>query len=155
MDDDGSPLNNFGKGLRKLFGRGKFGTGEDVTENLKTLRNIPHKIENAPERLIVRGEVYMAREVFLEQNRLREISGETPLANPRNAAAGSMRQLDPAVTRSRQLDIVIFNIQQTSGSMPASHAESLDYLKALGFPVVPHFCYDTIEDCCARVEALG
>lgn len=135
--------------------RGDGVTGEDVTENLKTLRNIPLKIENAPERLIVRGEVYMAREVFLEQNRLREINGETLLANPRNAAAGSMRQLDPKVTRSRQLDVVIFNIQLTSGEMPGSHGDCLDYLDSLGFPVVPHYSYDTIEECCERVAILG
>ena len=95
--------------------RGDGVTGEDVTENLRVLRNIPLKLENAPERLIVRGEVYMAREVFLEHNRRREIEGETLLANPRNAAAGSMRQLDPKVTKERQLDIIVFNVQLTSG----------------------------------------
>ena len=135
--------------------RGDGVTGEDVTENLKTLRNIPLKLENAPERLIVRGEVYMAREVFLEQNRLREINGEPLLANPRNAAAGSMRQLDPKVTRSRQLDVVIFNIQYTSGEMPASHGASLDYLRSLGFPVVPYYACGSVEACCDRVAALG
>ena len=106
--------------------RGDGVTGEDVTENLRMLRNIPAALERAPERIIVRGEVYMARDVFLEQNRLREIRGETLLANPRNAAAGSMRQLDPQVTRDRQLDIILFNVQLSSGEVPSSHAESLD-----------------------------
>lgn len=96
--------------------RGDGVTGEEVTENLRVLRNIPLKLENAPERLIVRGEVYMAREVFLEHNRRREIEGETLLANPRNAAAGSMRQLDPKVTKERQLDIIV----SMSSSPPAN-----------------------------------
>lgn len=135
--------------------RGDGITGEDVTENLRQLRNIPMQLENAPERLIVRGEVYMAREVFEELNRQREIKGETLLANPRNAAAGSMRQLDPAVTRSRQLDIIIFNIQYTSGQQPETHGEALSYLAALGFPVVPHAVFASADECCAEVERIG
>lgn len=135
--------------------RGDGVTGEDVTENLRQLRNIPMHLENAPERLIVRGEVYMAREVFEELNRQREIKGETLLANPRNAAAGSMRQLDPAVTRSRQLDIIIFNIQYTSGKQPETHGEALRYLASLGFPVVPFGVFATADECCAEVERIG
>ena len=135
--------------------RGDGVTGEDVTENLRQLRNIPLHLEGAPERLIVRGEVYMAREVFEELNRQREIKGETLLANPRNAAAGSMRQLDPRVTRDRQLDIIIFNIQYTSGEQPVSHAQALDYLRSLGFPVVPYYVFSSAEDCCAEVVRIG
>lgn len=135
--------------------RGDGVTGEDVTENLRMLRNIPAALERAPERIIVRGEVYMAREVFLEQNRLREIRGEALLANPRNAAAGSMRQLDPQVTRDRQLDIILFNVQLSSGEVPASHAESLDYLRSLGFSVVPHWVFYSLEECCRQVRLIG
>lgn len=135
--------------------RGDGITGEDVTENLRTLRNIPMTLPNAPARLIVRGEVYMAREVFLEHNRRREIQGEPLLANPRNAAAGSMRQLDPQVTRSRKLDIIVFNVQYTSGDKPKTHAESLDYLESLGFYTVPHKVFRTVEECCREVERIG
>ncbi len=135
--------------------RGDGTTGEDVTENLRQLRNLPQKLKDAPERLIVRGEVYMAREVFGELNRRREIGGEPLLANPRNAAAGSMRQLDPRVTRERMLDIILFNIQLTSGPMPASHAAALDYLASLGFYVVPHACFADAAGCRAEVARIG
>ncbi len=135
--------------------RGDGTTGEDVTENLRVLRNIPLKLENAPERLIVRGEVYMAREVFLEHNRRREIECETLLANPRNAAAGSMRQLDPKVTKERKLDIIVFNVQLTSGEQPKTHAESLDMLEKLGFYTVPHKVFHTIDECCEEVRRIG
>ena len=135
--------------------RGDGVTGEDVTENLRTLRNIPLTIPNAPERLIVRGEVYMAREVFEEHNRRREVEGETLLANPRNAAAGSMRQLDPKVTKERKLDIIVFNVQYTSGEKPKTHAESLDYLESLGFYTVPHSTFRTVEECCEEVARIG
>ena len=135
--------------------RGDGTTGEDVTENLRVLRNIPLKLENAPERLIVRGEVYMARDVFLEHNRRREIEGETLLANPRNAAAGSMRQLDPKVTKERRLDIIVFNVQLTSGEQPKTHAESLDMLERLGFYTVPHKVFRTVEECCEEIRRIG
>ena len=135
--------------------RGDGVTGEDVTENLRELRNIPKKLENAPNRLIVRGEVYMAREVFLEHNRRLEIEEKKLLANPRNAAAGSMRQKDPAVTRDRKLDIIVFNVQYTSGDKPVTHAESLDYLESLGFFTVPHKICRTIEECCDEVRRIG
>ena len=135
--------------------RGDGVTGEDVTENLRMLRNIPLHLENAPERLIVRGEVYMARSVFEEQNIRREIEGKKLLANPRNAAAGSMRQLDPAVTKERQLDIIVFNVQYTSGEQPKTHAESLDMLETLGFYTVPHKVFRTVEECCDEVRRIG
>ena len=135
--------------------RGDGVTGEDVTENLRMLRNIPLRLKNAPERIVVRGEVYMARDVFLAQNARREVEGEKLLANPRNAAAGSMRQLDPQVTRDRQLDIIVFNVQYTSGEQPRTHAESLDMLEALGFYTVPHAVFHTVEECCAEVRRIG
>ena len=111
--------------------------GENVTENLRTVRSLPLRIENAPERLIVRGEVYMSKAVFQELNAQREISGEALLANPRNAAAGSMRQLDPKIAASRKLDIVCFNMQYSSDGGYVSHAQTLDAMKAMGFPTVP------------------
>ena len=135
--------------------RGDGVTGENVTENLRTVRSLPLRIENAPERLIVRGEVYMSKSVFRELNAEREIRGETLLANPRNAAAGSMRQLDPKVTASRKLDIICFNMQYSSGEPYRTHAETLDAMKDMGFPVVPYTCYDNIRDCVEKIEWLG
>ena len=135
--------------------RGDGSVGEDVTENLRQLRNLPLTLPNAPERLIVRGEVYMARDVFMEHNRCLEIEGGKLLANPRNAAAGSIRQKDPRITRERKLDIILFNIQLTSGPMPATHAEALDYLASLGFPVVPHRCFTDFAQCREEVERIG
>ena len=135
--------------------RGDGVTGEDVTENLRTVRSLPLRIENAPERLIVRGEVYMSRAVFNELNAQREINGEKLLANPRNAAAGSIRQLDPKIATSRKLDIICFNMQYSSDDIYTSHAQTLDAMKAMGFPVVPYMKYDSIRDCVERIEWLG
>lgn len=135
--------------------RGDGVTGEDVTENLRTVRSLPLRIENAPERLIVRGEVYMSRAVFNELNAQREINDEKLLANPRNAAAGSIRQLDPKIAASRKLDIICFNMQYSSDDIYTSHAQTLDAMKAMGFPVVPYMKYDSIRDCVERIEWLG
>ncbi len=135
--------------------RGDGVTGENVTENLRTVRSLPLRIENAPERLIVRGEVYMSKTVFEQLNAEREIKGEPLLANPRNAAAGSMRQLDPKVAASRKLDIICFNLQYSSGEPYKTHAETLDAMRAMGFPVVPYTRYDNIHDCVERIEWLG
>lgn len=135
--------------------RGDGVTGEDVTENLRTVRSLPLRIENAPERLIVRGEVYMSRAVFNELNAQREINGEKLLANPRNAAAGSIRQLDPKIAASRKLDIICFNMQYSSDNIYTSHAQTLDAMKAMGFPVVPYMKYDSIRDCVERIEWLS
>ncbi|MBR0353869.1 MAG: NAD-dependent DNA ligase LigA [Oscillospiraceae bacterium] len=135
--------------------RGDGVTGENVTENLRTVRSLPLHIENAPERLIVRGEVYMSKSVFRELNAEREIRGEALLANPRNAAAGSMRQLDPKVAASRKLDIICFNLQYTSGEPYRTHAETLDAMREMGFPVVPYTRYDRIRDCVEQIEWLG
>ena len=135
--------------------RGDGVIGEDVTENLRTVRSLPLRIGNAPERLIVRGEVYMSRAVFNELNAQREINGEKLLANPRNAAAGSIRQLDPKIAASRKLDIICFNMQYSSDDIYTSHAQTLDAMKAMGFPVVPYMKYDSIRDCVERIEWLG
>lgn len=135
--------------------RGDGVTGENVTENLRTVRSLPLHIENAPARLIVRGEVYMSKAVFEELNAQRELSGEALLANPRNAAAGSMRQLDPKVAASRKLDIICFNMQYSSDDSYRSHADTLDAMRAMGFPVVPYKKYQNITDCVERIQWLG
>ena len=118
--------------------RGDGSVGEDVTENLKTIRSIPMMLENAPVRLIVRGEVYMPKKSFEKLNAKQEEEGKPLFANPRNAAAGSLRQLDPKICAQRGLDIFIFNIQLIEGVEFASHAETLDYLKTLKFKVIPY-----------------
>ena len=118
--------------------RGDGNVGEDVTENLKTIRSIPMTIENAPPRLIVRGEVYMPKKSFEKLNQKQEEEGKPLFANPRNAAAGSLRQLDPKIAAKRGLDILIFNIQLAEGMEFTTHAETLDYLKSLKFKVIPY-----------------
>ena len=117
--------------------RGDGNVGEDVTENLKTIRSIPMVLENAPSRLIVRGEVYMPKKSFEKLNARQEAEGKPLFANPRNAAAGSLRQLDPKIAAKRGLDIYIFNIQLAEGVAFSSHSESLKYLKGLKFKVIP------------------
>ncbi len=135
--------------------RGNGAVGEDVTENLKTVRSLPKTLQNAPERLIVRGEVYMSHEVFDRLNAEREITGEAPLANPRNAAAGSLRQTDPKVCAQRQLDIICFNIQLAEGIGWTRHYDTLEALEAMGFPVVPHTLCRTADECKERITAIG
>ena len=117
--------------------RGDGTVGEDVTENLKTIRSIPMTLENAPHRLIVRGEVYMPKKSFEKLNQRQEEEGRALFANPRNAAAGSLRQLDPKICAQRGLDIYIFNIQLAEGVTFTTHEESLEYLKSLHFKVIP------------------
>ena len=118
--------------------RGDGAVGEDVTENLKTIRSIPMVLENAPQRLIVRGEVYMPKKTFYALNAALEENGEKTFANPRNAAAGSLRQKDPKVTAKRKLDILVFNVQLAEGVSFAGHCETLEYLKKLHFKVIPY-----------------
>ena len=118
--------------------RGDGSIGEDVTENLKTVRSIPMSIPDAPPRLIVRGEVFMPKKVFEQLNEIRESNGEPLFANPRNAAAGSLRQLDPKIAAKRKLDILIFNVQLAEGVTFASHEESLQYLKDRKFKTIGH-----------------
>ncbi len=116
--------------------RGDGNVGEDVTENLKTIHSIPMKLENAPAKLIVRGEVYMPKKSFEKLNARQEEEGKPLFANPRNAAAGSLRQLDPQIAAKRGLDILIFNVQLAEGVEFETHAESLQYLRDLKFKVV-------------------
>lgn len=118
--------------------RGDGRVGEDVTENLKTVRSIPMILPDKLPRLIVRGEVYMARSVFEEINAMRELQGKPLMANPRNAAAGSLRQLDPKICAERRLDIQVFNLQLAEGKESLSHAETLEYLRSQRFKVIPH-----------------
>ncbi len=118
--------------------RGDGNVGEDVTENLKTIRSIPMRLENAPQRLIVRGEVFMPKKTFQKLNDQQEAMGKPLFANPRNAAAGSLRQLDSKIAASRGLDILIFNVQLAEGAAFTDHAQSLDYLRALQFKVIPY-----------------
>ena len=125
--------------------RGDGNVGEDVTENLKTIRSIPMTLENAPARLIVRGEVYMPKKSFEKLNASQEKEGKPLFANPRNAAAGSLRQLDPKIAAKRGLDILIFNIQLAEGMEFTTHAETLDYLKSLKFKVIPYKKLSDIE----------
>lgn len=135
--------------------RGNGLVGEDVTENLRTVRSLPLRIDNAPERLVVRGEVYMSKAVFNSLNAEREIKGEALLANPRNAAAGSMRQLDSKVAASRKLDIICFNLQYSSGEQYETHAQTLDAMREMGFPVVPYTKFKDIRSCVEQIEKLG
>ncbi len=121
--------------------RGDGTVGEDVTQNLRTIRSIPLRLSEPLPYLAVRGEVFMPREVFRTLNEAREAAGETLFANPRNAAAGSLRQLDPRITASRRLDIFVFNLQEGSlyadGHEPATHTEALERLRELGFRILP------------------
>ena len=116
--------------------RGDGVVGEDVTENLKTIRSIPMCLQNAPARLIVRGEVFMPKKSFEELNARQEAEEKPLFANPRNAAAGSLRQLDSKITAQRKLDILIFNVQLAEGVTFANHQESLDFLRNLHFKVI-------------------
>jgi len=118
--------------------RGDGRVGEDVTENLKTIRSIPMTLPEKLPLLIVRGEVFMSRAVFEEINTQRELEGKALMANPRNAAAGSLRQLDPKICAERKLDIQIFNLQLAEGKTFATHQETLDYLATQRFKVIPH-----------------
>ena len=135
--------------------RGDGRVGEDVTENLRTVRSIPLKIPDAPDRLIVRGEVFMPKKVFHALNEERERRGEAPFANPRNAAAGSLRQLDPKIAASRRLDILVFNVQWAEGEHFETHAETLEYLHRKGFKVIPHDSCTQIDQVEERIAQIG
>ncbi|MBQ7337726.1 MAG: NAD-dependent DNA ligase LigA [Clostridia bacterium] len=139
--------------------RGDGFIGEDVTQNIKTIFSIPLTLPE-PLTLTVRGEVYMPRAVFERINEKREAAGQQLMANPRNAAAGSLRQLDPAVTAERALDIFIFNFQEGNlyldGHAPASHTETLQRLSDLGFHTLEHqICAESAENIIAHIEQLG
>ncbi len=135
--------------------RGDGSVGEDVTENLKTIRSIPMTLENAPHRLIVRGEVFMPKKSFEALNARQEEEGKPLFANPRNAAAGSLRQLDPKIAAKRGLDIYIFNVQLVEGAEFSGHSESLDFLKQLKFKVIPHKKLSGAEEIDREVEAIN
>lgn len=135
--------------------RGDGLVGEDVTENLKTVKSIPLSVPDVPGTLIVRGEVYMPKKVFHALNEEREKRGEALFANPRNAAAGSLRQLDPKIAAQRKLDIAVFNIQWAENEDFHGHTEGLNYLAAKGFKVIPHVICSTIEEAVAQVTAIG
>ena len=134
--------------------RGDGQIGEDVTENLRTVRSIPMRLEGAPRRLIVRGEVFMPKAVFAALNREREENGEPLFANPRNAAAGSLRQLDPKVAARRSLDILIFNLQLAEGVFFQTHTETLDYLRALRFKVIPYRVCGSMEEIAREIADI-
>ena len=135
--------------------RGDGRVGEDVTENLRTIRSIPMRLPEALPRLIVRGEVFMPRSVFARLNEERELRGQPLFANPRNAAAGSLRQLDPKIAAQRRLDILVFNIQYVEGKTFTEHVETLDYLKSQRFRVIPHTICGSIAQCGGRIRAIG
>ena len=135
--------------------RGDGATGEDVTENLKTIRSIPMRLTGAPERLFVRGEVFMPKESFEALNKRQELEGKPLFANPRNAAAGSLRQLDPKIAAKRGLDILVFNVQLADGVKFESHNASLDYLRKLHFKVIPNQVFSNITQIEERVMAIN
>lgn len=136
--------------------RGDGDTGEDITANLKTIKSIPLRLKENLEFIEVRGEVYMPKSVFLELVEKQELNEEKPFKNPRNAAAGSLRQKNPKITAERNLAIFIFNIQQIRGKELHSHKESLDYLKTLGFTTVPfYYQCNTIAEALEKIEDIG
>lgn len=137
--------------------RGDGFVGEDVTHNLMTISSIPKRID-CPEisYLELRGECYIPKQTFLKLVEQQEINGERPFKNPRNAAAGSLRQKDAKITASRGLDIFVFNIQQCEGRAFETHSESLDYVKSLGFPVsVSYTQFDDIAGCVENIMEIG
>ena len=134
--------------------RGDGSVGEDVTENIKTIRSIPMTLENAPARLIVRGEVFMPKKSFHKLNERQEKEGKQLFANPRNAAAGSLRQLDSKIAASRGLDCYIFNIQLIEGVEFATHEDTLSYLENLKFKVIPHKTLNNVQEIVNHVAAI-
>ena len=135
--------------------RGDGLTGENVTENLRTIKDVPENINNSSS-LEVRGEVYMSTNVFNKLNELQEIYGEKLFANPRNAAAGSLRQLDSKITKERNLSMFVFNIQRTSLPSFKTHYETLKYMEECGFKVVPHYkVFNNIEDVYTRILEIS
>ena len=130
--------------------------GEDITANLRTVKSIPLRLKTDLPFIEVRGEVYMPREVFFEIVEKQELNGEKPFKNPRNAAAGSLRQKNPKITAERKLDIFVFNIQQIDGAEITGHYQSLEYLKELGFKTVPFFRkFNNIKDALGEIERIG
>ena len=136
--------------------RGDGDVGEDVTANLRTVRSIPLKIKTPLPFLEVRGEVYMPKSVFASLVTRQELDGEKPFKNPRNAAAGSLRQKDSKVTAGRGLDIFVFNVQQIEGAQLSSHKQSLDFLREQGFHTIPFYTrFDNITDVISELKRIG
>lgn len=135
--------------------RGDGQVGEDVTANLRTVRSIPLRVDGAPEHLIVRGEVFMPKKVFHALNDERERRGEALFANPRNAAAGSLRQQDARIAAQRKLDILVFNVQWSDGAAFQTHEETLDYLAQKGFKVIPHQLCTTMDQVTGAITQIG
>ncbi len=136
--------------------RGDGAVGEDITDNLLTIKSLPHRLNTPIPLLEVRGEVYMSNESFLRLLTRQEENEEKPFKNPRNAAAGSLRQKDSKITAQRELDIFIFNIQRINGEEITSHKQSLDYIKELGLPSPPFYnCFDNMSDAIDEVERIG
>lgn len=136
--------------------RGDGDVGEDVTANLRTVRSIPLKIKTPLPFLEVRGEVYMPKSVFASLVTRQELDGEKPFKNPRNAAAGSLRQKDSKVTAGRGLDIFVFNVQQIEGTELSSHKQSLDFLREQGFHTIPFYTrFDNITDVISELKRIG
>lgn len=136
--------------------RGDGFVGEDITENLRTVKSIPMKLKEPVPFIEVRGEVYMPKKSFEKLIQRQEINGEVPAKNPRNAAAGSLRQKDSKVTAQRELDIFIFNIQQVEGKVLVSHKQSLEYMKSLGFKVIDGYEeFSDIEKAIKKIAAIG
>lgn len=136
--------------------RGDGLVGEDVTGNLKTIPSIPLLLKNAPPFLEARGEVFMPQESFSRLVEMQEAAGEAPFKNPRNAAAGSLRQKDPKVTAQRKLDILVFNLQQAQGVTLSSHSQSLDYMKGLGLQVnLSYRRFSDADGVIKEIERIG
>lgn len=136
--------------------RGDGQVGEDITENILTINSLPKKLNKNIEYLEVRGEVYMSKDSFLKLVQKQESDGQKTFKNPRNAAAGSLRQKDSSVTASRNLDIFIFNVQKIKGYELKFHKESLDFLKDLGLPVLPFYAVcKTMEEISSEINRIG
>lgn len=136
--------------------RGDGLVGEDVTANLRTIKNIPLRLREDIAFIELRGEVYMPREIFKNIVKEQELKDEKPFKNPRNAAAGSLRQKNPKITAGRGLASFVFNIQQLRGRELSSHKESLDFIKKLGLQVIPSYkLFSNIEDVIAEVDRIG
>ncbi len=136
--------------------RGDGVQGEDITANLRTVKSIPLRLKKEIPFIEVRGEVYMPRDVFLKIVEKQELNGEKPFKNPRNAAAGSIRQKNPKITAQRNLDIYVFNIQQVDGAEIKGHYESLEFLKELGFKTIPFYNkFNNIDDAIKEIERIG
>ena len=134
--------------------RGDGTTGEDVTENLMTIKSLPKRLDNAPAFLEVRGEVYMSVATFEKIVAEQENNGEKPFKNPRNAAAGSLRQKDSKITAKRGLDIFVFNVQAVEGMSFTTHVESLNFLTESGFPTAFYNSFDNVDDVLAEIERI-